>query len=702
MANCICNRNEDKKHMPSIEEKIEEYYKYKLDSMNIRHYGKTERINQAIYDALQKADSKSGGSGVNYPDIQLLLHNNHQRYIPVMIEAKGLKNKLVKFDKNQEIVGVTYYEQDSKPNSEGTVLHHKGDANYTAVKQYAVNGAVHYGEAILNEGTYKEVIVIGINGTTLDDFGKPSDPECLAYYISEKNRRIPKQIQNITSEDWSLLKQDNINRLFKILDDLNLTDSELDALTRKTEATLEEKIKSMHQSLYDDVQLKTALSTNEKLYLFCGLIMSGLKVDGVRTLAPEDLSGNDDERNNDGTTILRNIESFLYRKNCSAEKVNMIIGLLEGVFKKQVLWRPRNGISLLRTLFKQVKTDIIPCLESDFHLDFTGKILNSLNDWVSIENDAANDVVLTPRYITSLMAKMARTNKDSFVWDKAMGSAGFLVSAMDIMIKDAKSKITDETELQEKIKHIKEQQLLGIEILGNIYILAVLNMILMGDGSSNILNGDSHDYHLNKNFPANVFLLNPPYSAPGKGFNFVEEALSQMTTGYACILIQDSAGNGQGLPYTKRILEHNTLEASIKMPAGLFGNKASVSVYIFLFKVNRPHEEDDVVTFIDFSEDGYSRQNRKKSTQDVNLRNTDHAEERYDEVLAHVLGKKPKTQYYTEGNGKIIKDCITLNGDDWLFTQHQVIDTTPTEEDFKKTVANYLSWKVSQLMKGAV
>lgn len=685
--------------MPSIEEKIEEYYKYKLDSMNIRHYGKTERINQAIYDALQKADSKSGGNGANYPDIQLLIHNNHQRYIPVMIEAKGLKNKLVKFDKSGAIVSVTYYEQDSKPNSDGVILHHKGDANYTAVKQYAVNGAVHYGEAILNEGTYKEVIVIGINGTALDDSGNPSDPECLAYYISEKNRRIPKQIQNITSEDWSLLKQDNINKLFKILDDLNLTDSELDALTRKTEATLEEKIKSMHQSLYDDVQLKTALSTNEKLYLFCGLIMSGLKVDGVRTLAPEDLSGNDDERNNDGTTILRNIESFLYRKNCSAEKVNMIIGLLEGVFKKQVLWRPRNGISLLRTLFKQVKTDIIPCLESDFHLDFTGKILNSLNDWVSIENDAANDVVLTPRYITSLMAKMARTNKDSFVWDKAMGSAGFLVSAMDIMIKDAKSKITDETELQEKIKHIKEQQLLGIEILGNIYILAVLNMILMGDGSSNILNGDSHDYHLNKNFPANVFLLNPPYSSLSKGFNFVEEALNQMTTGYACVLIQDSAGSGQGLPCTKRILENNTLEASIKMPSGLFGNKASVSVCIFVIKVNRPHEEDDIVTFIDFSEDGYTRQNRKKSTQEVNLRNTDHAEERYDEVLAHVLGKKPKTNYYTESNGKVIKDTITLNGDDWNFNQHQKIDTTPTEEDFKKVVSSYLSWKVSQLMK---
>ena len=159
--------------MPSIEEKVEEYYKSKLDFLGVRHYGKTERINQAIYNALQSADSKSGGNGANYPDIQLLIHNNHQRYIPVMIEAKGLKNKLVKFDKNQEIIGVTYYEQDSKPSRDGTTLHHKGDANYTDVKQYAVNGAVHYGEAILNEGTYKEVIVI-----------RPRVP-CLLYFRKE-------------------------------------------------------------------------------------------------------------------------------------------------------------------------------------------------------------------------------------------------------------------------------------------------------------------------------------------------------------------------------------------------------------------------------------------------------------------------------------------------------------------------------------
>lgn len=354
--------------------------------------------------------------------------------------------------------------------------------------------------------------------------------------------------------------------------------------------------------------------------------------------------------------------------------------------------------SILKVLFLQIQRDIVPILESNLHLDFTGKILNKLSDWVSIENDAANDVVLTPRYVTAFMARLARTNMDSFVWDRAMGSAGFLVSAMDIMVKDAQSKIVDKDELAEKVRRIKEEQLLGIEILGNIYILAVLNMILMGDGSSNIINDDSHKY--NGKFPANVFLLNPPYSAPGKGFVFVEEAVSAMTTGYACILIQENAGSGQGLPYTERILKNNTLLASIHMPIDLFGGKSSVQAGIYLFKVARPHEADDIVTFIDMSEDGYTRQNRKKSDSSVNLRDTDHALDRYAEVEAIVLGKKPKTEYYTEANGKVIRDTITLKGDDWCFSQHKKIDTRPTEADFRKTVAEYLSWKVGQIIKG--
>ncbi|MCT7722883.1 MAG: restriction endonuclease subunit M, partial [Lactobacillus crispatus] len=175
---------------------------------------------------------------------------------------------------------------------------------------------------------------------------------------------------------------------------------------------------------------------------------------------------------------------------------------------------------------------------------------------------------------------------------------------------------------------------------------------------------------------------------------------SQMTKGYAAIIIQENAGSGNGLPYTKNILKNNTLVASIHMPTDLFGGKASVQTAIYVFKVARPHEEDDLVTFLDFSEDGYTRMNRKKSGQKVNLRDTDHAKERYEEVVAIVSDKKPKTNYYTERNHKVIKDTITLEGNDWTYNQHLKIDTTPAEEDFKRTVADYLSWKVSQVIGG--
>lgn len=661
--------------MASVEEKVEDKFKKILDDLGVKRYGKTEEINSTITAALKEAESKSGGTGRNYPDIQVLLDDHCGRRIPVMIEAKGMVNKLEKL------------------NADGTI-----NEAPSAVKSFAVNGALHYGRAILNYADdYNEVIIIGVNGSEVDGLGLIT--ECKAYYVSKRNNGIPKHIPALDN-DLTLFSQNNVSKLYTILDSLSLTDVEREQAARKLEETLEQKVKGIHQSLYDDSKLKTLLGTNEKLYLFCGLIMSGLRTEGLAELTAVNFAGNDDETDNDGTVIIQRIKAFLKKKGCSADKVDMVLNLLSPVFKKAPLWKPQNGESVLKNLFMQVKNDIIPCLQSDFHLDFTGKILNSLNDWVSIENDAANDVVLTPRYVTSFMARLARTDMNSFVWDRAMGSAGFLVSAMDIMIKDAQSKIKDEAELAAKIKNIKEKQLLGIEILGNIYILAVLNMILMGDGSSNVVNGDSHKWQ--GNFPATVFLLNPPYSAEGKGFIFVEEALSCMTTGYAAILIQENAGAGQGGDYTKRLLKNNTLIASIHMPDKLFSGKASVQTAIYVFEVNKPHDPDSLVKFIDFNNDGYSRQNRKKSTQEVNLRDTDHAADRYAEVEAIILGKKPKTAYYTKENGLYIEDTIGLDGNDWTFAQHKKIDTVPIEEDFKRTVANYLAWKVSTLMKGEV
>ena len=313
-----------------------------------------------------------------------------------------------------------------------------------------------------------------------------------------------------------------------------------------------------------------------------------------------------------------------------------------------------------------------------------------------------NDVVLTPSYVATLLARLARVNKDSYVWDFATGSAGLLVASMNEMLIDAKEKIKSPDAFALKSAEIKANQLLGLEILSEVYMLAILNMILMGDGSSNILNKDSlkeFDGHYgfdktDKKFPADAFVLNPPYSAPGNGMVFVEKALSMMSKGYAAIIIQNSAGSGKATEYNKKILKHSTLLASIKMPIDLFIGKSSVQTNIYVFRVGEAHQKDDTVKFIDFSFDGYTRTNRKKAS--CNLRDTDHAKERYAELVDLVRFGNGKLHYYTEKEyyeGNIDPE----NGADW--NQTVPVDTKPTLDDFKKTVRDYLAWEVSSIIK---
>ena len=406
------------------------------------------------------------------------------------------------------------------------------------------------------------------------------------------------------------------------------------------------------------------------------------------------------------------IRLYLLNKHLPEEKIEMITDILKVVFLQSRLQVPgEGGESKLHTIYADVKHDILPYVTGELHnIDFTGRLFNVMNEWVAVPDGGENDVVLTPRYVTELMAKLCEVNMDSYVWDYATGSAGFLISAMHQMIDDAKQKISSPHKLEEKIHHIKMEQLLGIEKLPDVYMLAVLNMILMKDGSANIIQGNSLEYDGNykqgkkkdKPFPANVFLLNPPYSADGKGFVFVEKALGKMTHGgRAAVLIQENAGSGNGLPFTVNLLKRNTLRASIKM-SDIFCGKASVQTAIYVFEVNRPHNaENDLVKFIDFTNDGYTRMNRKKSGQSVNLRDTDHAKERYEEVCKLVLfGRGANDKNLNFFKNCYTEDYISLNGNDWTYGQHRKIDTVPTEEDFQNVVKEYLSWKVSQVLKG--
>ena len=675
----------------SIEEKVEDWAKQQF--VPGTYFTKTQSINHEIDEALRKAPSKTGGSGNNYPDIKFLLQNQQGGFIPVMIEVKGTKGVLI------------------KRNAAGTPDNttKDGEPNYANIAKYAVNGAIHYANAILKYApSYKEVIAIGVNG--YEERTSEIQHELSVWYISKENLFIPKEVAQYT--DLSFLQPQHKAQFFEQLKNIDLTEEEIEQEKLKLEDDIEAKLKDLNQKMHDELQIVV----NQRVQLVTGLIMAGLGVqeDGeykVKPLQIEELQGNDDEENNDGAVIMRKIKSYLKNKHLPKEKIEMISNILSVVFVHSQLQKSINGESKLRTLYGELQASILPFLSGELHnLDFTGRLFNVLNAWVEVPDGAENDVVLTPRFVTELMAKLCLVNKDSYVWDFATGSAGFLISAMHQMISDAKATIESPRELQAKINHIKMEQLLGIEKLADIYLLAVLNMILMQDGSANIIHGDSLVDFKGKyeqgekkgdEFPANVFLLNPPYSQEGKGFIFVSKALSMMHHGgRAAVLIQENAGSGQGLPYTANLLKQNTLLASIKMPVDLFIGKSAVQTAIYVLEVGRPHNPQDVVKFIDFSEDGYSRQNRRKSSQSVNLRDTGNAKERYAEVVKLInfgKGINGENLHYLEG--RYIEDYIGLDGNDWTYSQHRKIDTIPTYDDFSKVVKDYLSWRFSDIIK---
>lgn len=147
------------------------------------------------------------------------------------------------------------------------------------------------------------------------------------------------------------------------------------------------------------------------------------------------------------------------------------------------------------------------------NIDFTGRLFNVLNEWVDVPDGAKMMLYLHLAILQNLWLDYVES-----IWTAMCGILLLVrqVSLFRLCINDSRcqTKISSPEELNRKITHIKMYQLLGIEKLADIYMLAVLNMILMKDGSSNIIHGDSltefegnyeqGEYNGNP-FPANVF-----------------------------------------------------------------------------------------------------------------------------------------------------------------------------------------------------
>lgn len=187
----------------------------------------------------------------------MLLQDKNLINYPVLIEYKGYKDKLVKLDSDGKVANKT----------------NKNLPDFKAINSYAVNGAVHYANALLHYTSYTDIIAIGMTGHK-DDTGKLQH-EIGAYYVSKSNFGIGQKIDDYT--DLSFLKKENFDSFIERVKQLQLRPDEIEKLREHREREIQASLVKLNNDIY---QNEKGLSERDRVYLVAASIIATLGVPG--------------------------------------------------------------------------------------------------------------------------------------------------------------------------------------------------------------------------------------------------------------------------------------------------------------------------------------------------------------------------------------------------------------------------------------
>lgn len=656
-----------------LEDDVNDFVKDKLESLGLeknRDYGVESAMSDYMKEALKGSAKTKNKTNFGKPDFHIEKYN-----IPIVFEDKLNTKKLIA--KNGDLI-----KDDEK-----------------SIQSFAVNGAIYYATQMIASGKYKEVVAVGIAGNSVEDAAID------VYFVYGSSFKTVKQMTKYQKLDFV----ENEDTFKSFYEDCVLTETEKHELLIRSKADLNRYARDLNKLMHNH-----NITAPQRVLYVSGMLLAmqdiydESKMVLIQSgLSPDDLKGIQTETKRDGILITNQIKEFLKARGIPDDKARLMLSSFNEISKDSQRDEPAKLFPQVSKLCKkecstnaQIFTFIYKNIYEQIdafaaHLDIMGEMYSEFLKY-ALGDGKEIGIVLTPPYVTKLMAEILDINYENKVMDLATGSAGFLISSMELMINSANDTfVKGSTKAKDEIEKIKKQRLLGVELNAEMFTLAATNMILRGDGSSNIQKGSSFDKpeSLYTNFNADRVLLNPPFTYEENGMPFIAFGLDRMQKGgLGAIIIQSSAGSGKAVSSNTKILKKHTLLASIKMPIDLFEPMASVQTHIYIFEAHKPHNFDKTVKFINFSNDGYKR--TKRGTLEI-----DNPAQRYaDIVKIYNAGKNAKVNKDLWNLEKIYYEgFITDSGVDW--NQSAPVDTKPTLQDFKKTVADYLAWEVSNLLK---
>ncbi|TID28663.1 restriction endonuclease, partial [Avibacterium paragallinarum] len=487
-----------------------------------------------------------------------------------------------------------------------------------------------------------------------------------------------KELENL--ETFTLFSTDNIDEYYfrNILKEPTNEDK-----------TTEEILKDAKQ-LHEDLRNYGSIQDKDKPLIVSGILLALREID-YKNFSLDNLNG--DNLVTDGDKIYKAIQDNLNRAQVQPEvKKDKLLSQFSVIKDTKVINEINENLG--KTPLKHYAEFI------DKHIYHNIKYIQSAEDYLgrfygefmsySGGDGQTLGIVLTPKHIVELFCDLADLKPQDKVFDPCCGTGGFLIAAMHHMLQQADS--------EAQKRKIKKEQLHGIELQPYMFTIATTNMILRGDGKSNL---EQEDFI--KQNPAqlqlkgcNVGMMNPPYSQ-GSTANpnlyeiaFTEQLLNSIVgDGKVIVIVPQSSMTGKNnkeKAIKKNILKKHTLEGVITLnPETFYG--VGTNPCIAVFTAGIPHDKNKIVKFINFENDGFEVQKH------IGLVETPYAKDKKSHLLDVWFDR-------IEAENKFCVKTTIEAEDEWLHSFYYFNDEIPSEEDFEKTIADYLTFEVNMITHG--
>lgn len=305
------------------------------------------------------------------------------------------------------------------------------------------------------------------------------------------------------------------------------------------------------------------------------------------------------------------------------------------------------------------------------------------------------------------MSKAVGINRNSRVLDPCCGSGAFLVRAMtDAM---------DDCDNEEDRENVKKNQIYGIEYEEGAYGLSSTNMLIHGDGNSNVIQGSMFEKgQWIKNADINVVLMNPPYNAskkqcnpeyiktwsskkkedPSKGFHYVEWVARHVTPNCKMAVLlpmQAAIGNSTEIRFfKKKMLDNYTLDAVFSLPDDMFYPGASAIACCMIFDLSQSHERSGRETFFGYyKDDGFVKRKGLGRVEKTDSEGNSLWDQIKQEWLDLYRNKKEKP-------GLSVMKKVTAK-DEWLAEAYMETDYSKLKaDDFQKIINEYAAYLIKE------